>query len=124
MNAKFVKSVPKAEKRLQKAMLESDLYVLSDLLSDDLIFTNHLGQLLTKRDDLSAHESGKLNIESINMLENDIIIIGNTAVVTTRTKISGTYDGNPANGDFRFTRIWASEGNNLQVKIAHSSVVA
>ena len=32
----------------------SDLEVLQELLADDLIFTNHLGQLLHKEDDRAA----------------------------------------------------------------------
>ncbi|WHI50187.1 nuclear transport factor 2 family protein [Microbulbifer sp. MLAF003] len=123
MNTELGKAVQEAETKLRNAMLDSDLNALSALLADDLVFTNHLGQLLTKRDDLSAHESGRLDIESINISENSIKILGNTAVVTARVQICGTYDGNPTNGDFRFTRIWANQDNSLQVKAAHSCTV-
>ena len=42
----------KAEERLRQAMLTSDVSVLDELLAPDIIITNHLGQLLTKNDDL------------------------------------------------------------------------
>lgn len=38
-----------AEELLCKAMLESDIVTLDKLLSSDLIFTNHLGQVLGKK---------------------------------------------------------------------------
>jgi len=33
-------------------MLKSDVNTLDELLSSDLVFTNHLGHLMTKQDDL------------------------------------------------------------------------
>lgn len=50
-----------AEDRLRTAMLRSDVKVLDELLDPGLIFTNHVGQLLSKEDDLAAHTSGMLN---------------------------------------------------------------
>jgi len=35
-----------SEARLRQAMLRSDLNVLDELLAPDLIFTNHLGQVM------------------------------------------------------------------------------
>ncbi len=44
-----------AEEQLRQAMLASDVNALDDLLSPELIFTNHLGQVMGKQDDLAAH---------------------------------------------------------------------
>jgi hypothetical protein len=41
-------------------MLRSDVVVLDELLAPELIFTNHLGRVLGKEDDLAAHRSGVL----------------------------------------------------------------
>jgi hypothetical protein len=40
-------------------------------------------------------------------------------------KMSGTYAGNPANGDFRFTRVRAhSQQGKWQIVAAHSGLIA
>ncbi|MGG5574431.1 nuclear transport factor 2 family protein [Vibrio diazotrophicus] len=113
-----------AEELLCKAMLESDTVALDKLLSSNLIFTNHLGQVLGKKDDLDAHKSGLLHISDISVDEQQIKLQTDTAVVFTKVTICGNYDGNPANGTFRFTRVWQNiEGNHWEVIAAHSSVI-
>ena len=96
-----------AEERLRKAMLASDVKVLNELLAPQIIITNHLGALMSKQDDLTAHESGLVTIDELQPSEQQIQILSDeTAIVSVRMQLSGTYNGNPANGDFRFTRVW------------------
>jgi hypothetical protein len=52
------------EERLRQAMLASDASTLDELLAPELIFTNHLGQVLGKQDDLGAHQSGLVQISA------------------------------------------------------------
>ncbi len=111
-----------AEELLCKAMLESDTVTLDKLLSSNLIFTNHLGQVLGKKDDLDAHKSGLLHISNISIDDQQIKLQMDTAVVFAKVTICGNYDGNPADGTFRFTRVWQNtEGNHWEVIAAHSS---
>lgn len=113
-----------AEELLCKAMLESDTVTLDKLLSANLIFTNYLGQTLGKKDDLDAHKSGLLHISNISVDDQQIKLQKDTAVVFAKVTINGNYDGNPANGTFRFTRVWQNtEGNHWEVIAAHSSVI-
>ncbi|ODC03167.1 hypothetical protein BFW38_06005 [Terasakiispira papahanaumokuakeensis] len=119
------RQVLKAEKLLCKAMLESDTMTLDKLLSSDLVFTNHLGQILGKKDDLDAHESGLLNISSVTVDDQQIKLLQEGAVVWAKVTIQGDYDGHPANGTFRFTRVWQNTADDhWEVIAAHSSVVA
>ena len=60
------------EEQLETAMLNSDVAVLDHLLADDLIFTSHLGQIMSKQDDLEAHKSGFVKINSIDQSEQHI----------------------------------------------------
>ncbi|SJL84221.1 nuclear transport factor 2 family protein [Vibrio palustris] len=113
-----------AEELLCKAMLESDTISLDKLLSSNLIFTNHLGQILGKKDDLEAHKSGLLRISHISVEDQQIKLQQDTAVIFAKVTINGNYDGNPANGTFRFTRVWQNtEGNHWEVIAAHSSLM-
>jgi hypothetical protein len=40
-------------------------------------------------------------------------------------RLSGTYEGSPANGDFRFTRVWvvAPDSSSWHIVVAHATAV-
>ncbi|ACF14016.1 conserved hypothetical protein [Chloroherpeton thalassium ATCC 35110] len=124
MSSTLENQIYQAEEQLRLAMLHSDIAMLDALLSPELIFTNHLGQRLGKHDDLAAHKSGLVKINEVDCSEQQILTSENIAVVSVRMKISGSYDGTLANGDFRFTRIWAKRKDSWQVISAHSSLIA
>lgn len=114
-----------AEERLRTAMLHADVSSLDELLAPELIFTNHLGQLLSKENDLAAYRSGTLKVTELKPSEQQIQLNGEVAIVSVRMILAGTYDGSPANGDFRFTRVWAlSPHNTWRVVAAHAGIVA
>ena len=113
-----------AEERLRLAMLDSDVNALDEMLAPELVFTNHLGQVLGKQDDLAAHQSGKFKIEVLIPSDRRIQVIGNVAIVTVKVHLIGSYEGNGFNNNLRFTRIWnLSSGGTWQIVAAHSSVV-
>ena len=93
------------EARLRNAMLNADIGELDTLLADDLLFTNHLGQLQSKQDDIQAHRCGLLTISALELADLNIRLLGDTAIVTAQADIQGTYAGQPANIVLRFTRI-------------------
>lgn len=115
-------------------MLHSDIEELDRLISPDLIYTNHLGQLLTKQDDLDAHRSGALDIASLKPSEASVRVIGKIAIATVRVQSSGSYAGSPIDGDFRFSRVWAKSSEqplekgvgkgSWQIVAAHCSALA
>lgn len=112
------------EEQLRQAMLASDADVLDELLASEIIITNHLGQLLNKQDDLTAHESGMIKIHELRPSEQHIQICGEVAIVSVRMQLFGSYNNSPANGDFRFTRVWAiSSSGNWHIVAAHIGMV-
>ena len=117
--------VMKEEENLRIAMLSSDVNSLNKYLAENLIFTNHFGQRLNKSMDLEAHESGLLKITSIELSDQKILLSGqNTAVVSVKANIEGTYSGQSAGGNFTFTRVWSKDTGQWQVIAAHSGTAA
>ncbi len=121
------------EQALRLAMLSSDIEALDRLLAPDLLFTNHLGHIVSKTDDIDAHRTGMLRIDRLELSEQRIMPVGDVVTVSVRAKLSGTYDQQTASGEFRFTRIWAqtdktqadtAQPNRWQVVVAHSSLLA
>ncbi|MEO0687582.1 MAG: nuclear transport factor 2 family protein, partial [Cyanobacteria bacterium J06649_11] len=80
------------EELLRLAMLDSDVNALDELLAPELVFTNHLGQVLGKQDDLTAHQSGKFKIEVLTPSERRIEAVENIAIVTVKVHLIGSYE--------------------------------
>ncbi len=125
MNKSIQIQIEACEERLKQAMLQSDVFTLDELLAPNLIFTNHLGYLMTKQDDLEAHQSGMLEISEITLSGQKIIIHDDVAIVSVQAHILGGFAGKISEGDFRFTRVWSKAScNTWQIIVGHSSIVA
>lgn len=125
MNNSTEAQIIEAEERLRRAMLDSDVNALEELLAPELVFTNHLGQVLGKQDDLNAHESGIFKIKALTASERRIQAIENVAIVTVKVHLVGNYEDTDFDSNLRFTRIWTlTSGGDWQVVAAHSSVVS
>ena len=111
------------EEQLRQAMLASDVGKLNALLAPSIVITNHLGQLVERQADIDAHGSGLIKIHALNPSEQKIQILGEVAIVSVRMQIEGNYNGSPANGDFRFTRVWAVLNGAWQVMAVHIGAV-
>ncbi len=117
-NAEVTQQVSAREQQLQKAMLGSDVDALDDLIADELSFTTHLGIVVSKADDLKAHGSGLIHIDSIERAKENVQVLGpHAAVVTVEVKIAGTFAGKPSNGTFRFLRVWQREADDAPFRI-------
>ena len=124
MNRAIEAEIVSAEEQLKLAMLKSDVDTLDVLLAPDLMFTNHLGQVLSKQDDLAAHQSGALTIDVLEPSEQQIIWKESVAIVSVRVHLAGSYEGTPSDHDFRFTRVWSRSPNgHWQIIAGHSSIV-
>lgn len=105
-------------------MLTSDVDALDQLIADDLVFTNHFGQLLTKQLDLDIHRSGVLQFSRLEPSEQLIKLDSPLAIVSARIKVSGIYERESFSADLRYTRIWRkSEDGKWRVIIGHSSMI-
>lgn len=124
MNQTIEMQVEECEERLKQAMLLSDVSALDKLLAPDLTFTNHLGHLMTKQDDLEAHKSGMLKVNEITLSDQKITICGGVAVVSVRAHILGSFAGEVSENNYRFTRVWSKTSNKVwQIIVGHSSIV-
>ncbi len=125
MNSELEAQVIEAEERLRQAQLHSDVRVLDELVSPDLLFTGHVGQLVTKADDLAFHEARILRLKISEASEQHIRIYPGFAVVSVLIHLVGTYEGAPIDQHIRYTRVWAPSPNGaVQLVAGHMSEVA
>ena len=124
MNGDLETRVIESEERLRQAMMRNDVAVLDELISPDLLFTGHLGQLATKSDDLAAHEARLLRVNTMEPSERRIQLHADFAVVSVLMHLTGSYDGMPIDQRLRYTRVWSeSDGGTLQIVAGHMSEV-
>jgi hypothetical protein len=112
-----------AESRLIEAMQASNIEELEALISNDLVFTGHTGQVFTKQMDMEAHRTGNIKIYSIEISEQVIKLLDNVAVVSVRKDISGSFFGEVEVGIYRYTRVWQCTGDIWQVVAAHATQI-
>lgn len=125
MSQTIIDTIVAMEERLRQAMLSSNIAELDKLLSSDLIFTNHFGTVVSKQDDIDLHASGDLDIKKLQLSDQRIKVLNDAVVVTSQADIIGSYQGLPANGSFRFTRVWRrSTELNWQVVVGHACLIA
>lgn len=113
------------EERLRQAMLKSDVAELDELISPELLFTNHLGQLVSKEQDLDIHRSGTLKLTELTPSERYIHLNEGFSVVSVQMRLLGSYAGTEIDEQIRYTRVWTlSSAGSLQIVAGHASVVS
>lgn len=111
-----------AEAALRAAMLAGDTAALDALLDDDLSFTDQAGNRLSKADDLAVHRSGRLELETIDLVGSpDIRRWGDCATVCVTVDLAGFFDGESFFGRFAYSRVWHERDGRWRVVLAHCS---
>lgn len=125
MKQSIEEHIKKLEEKLRNAMLSSDISELDKLISPELIFTNHLGQLMTKEDDINSHKLGTLKFEKIELSEQQVKICKNFSIVSVKANISCNFGGTTFEDILRFTRIWEKKSeDSWQLTVGHSSIIS
>ena len=104
-----------SEKALLLAIKNRDIDSLDNLLHDDLLFNLPNGQTITKAVDLETHRSGQMTIFAIEAKEQQINIIGDTAIVAVMINLKGKYIDLPIDGIFSYLRVWKNFNNQWKV---------
>jgi ketosteroid isomerase-like protein len=100
------------EARLREAQLAADVAALDALIADDLLFAGPDGQLATKGQDLAAHASGAVRFREHVPEELRVRRVEPNVVVTTlRARLAVEVAGTLTRGTYRYTRVWAREGD-------------
>lgn len=114
------------ERRLRRAQLDADVQALDGLISEDLLFAGPDGALATKAQDLQAHASLAVRFVSHEPEELRVRRVGEgCAIVSLRARLAVEVGGAPVSGVYRYTRVWAREGDGAwRVAGGHVSAVS
>lgn len=110
------------EEMLRSAILSNNIELLEELLSDELIFVNHLGQWLSKEEDINVHRSKSLDIAGMEVLEQEVKLFQELAVTVTKVALNGALaTGESIGGEYSYTRVWKDVEGQLKVVSCHCS---
>lgn len=112
------------EDELRIAMLAGDAGAMTALLDDRLVFTAPDGSLLSKSQDLAAHETGWLKLWAIDATEASLHSVDTMVLTTTRANLSGSLDGAAFAGPFVYTRLWSRSSGRWRIAAGHASAIA
>ena len=102
------------ETDLRAAQLAADVNALDRLIADELLFTGPDGSVGTKEQDLAAHRSGVVRFRAHEPEELRIRRVGaDLAVTALRARLAVEVGGVLTQGTYRYTRVWARDGNSL-----------
>jgi ketosteroid isomerase-like protein len=100
------------EDALRHAQLDADVARLDELLADALLFTGPDGALGSKAQDLAAYASGQIRFHRHAAQELRIRRVGSdVALCALATELAVAVGGTLVSGRFRYTRVWAREGD-------------
>ncbi len=102
-------------------MLASDVPALSLLIDDELVFTGPDGTVLSKDQDLSAHESGILRLSKLDLFDSRLHPIGETVLATMKADLAGTFAGTSIDGTYSYTRLWSQASGQWRVIAGHAA---
>lgn len=105
------------------ALVRQDAQTLEQIYTNDWIFINPSGSVLTKTQQLSGLASGELKYESIETDQLNIRIYQNTAVATLRSMIKGQNRGQDFSGAYRMTTVFVKNKKGWQIVSQQSTSI-
>lgn len=93
------------ERRRYRAMIESDVDSLRDLLDDDLIYVHSNAAMDDKASYLAKVESRYFRYETISIEEESAYVLSDVALLRGRMKARAFLDGMPMTLDNRFLSV-------------------
>ncbi|HZX28421.1 MAG TPA: nuclear transport factor 2 family protein, partial [Telluria sp.] len=104
--------------------LKGDVQALAPLLAEDWMLTHSDGRVQHKADYLAELSTRSRVNQGIGNEDVQVRRYGSTAVITGTSVQSGTSDGKPWSGRFRFTRVWIERAGKWVMVSSHSSRIA
>ncbi len=117
------KKIIELEEELRQAMLNSDVEKLDVLIDDSLVFTIPNGVVANKSMDLQSYNSGIQQIRSLIPSEQTVTIHENTAVVTVKMELEGTFQEQDISGSYRYLRVWKCDGPQIRIIAGSAALI-
>lgn len=115
--------VLKVNDDVDEAIRAKDTDSLGRILSDDLDYTNQMGELITKAQWLSNIRSGKLTTVALRHQVVHVHVFRSAAVLVGLSKTTFVYKGVENNSPRRFTRVYVKQDGAWRLVAQHVSAI-
>lgn len=113
------------EQKLAQAWVTGDREFIVGLLSPDWTVTDPAGRILTREQVLTeTFSTAERKIESMAVDDVRVRQLGPVAVVTGRTRATGSYQGQRATVALRFTDVFSHRNGRWQVVASQGTIIA
>lgn len=99
-------SLASIEKSRFRAMMDRDTAVLHQLLDEDLVYTHSNGLVESKKDFIDAVWTQKIRYENIELVEQNIVMKGRTAIIAGIVKVKGKFKEKEFELSLRYTDVY------------------
>jgi uncharacterized protein (TIGR02246 family) len=108
-----------------KMIQRGDAVGIERILADDYLYTDEKGKVLNKTEDLATYKNRESKIESSEISDQKVRVIGNNAAIETANfRVKGTNkEGKPFDNTYRYTTTWVWRGGRWQIAADHTSVI-
>ena len=110
------------ENKWVKALVKSDTESLSSIFADTYVDTDEHSHRSGKEGVLSFLKSGDLKLDSIKLLDMQVHVYGDAAVVTGTATQSGRFLGGPVAARIIFTDTFIKQSGEWRAVASHRSV--
>ncbi|WP_215237957.1 nuclear transport factor 2 family protein [Dyadobacter helix] len=111
-----------AEERLLTAVQSDDQMKLKELFHDELVVLGRDRPGAMYATGLGTTGSDNMKIRKVKILDRQINLTGNTAMVLVVEKVMGKYKGHPFEGRYLYMRVWKRTGTDWKVAAASGSM--
>jgi len=102
--------VLRIEEQRNVALQRGDADALDRIYTDDLVYTNALGYVLTKAQHLSDVRTRKLRMTSIKHSDVEVRVHGTTGIVTGVSTSAVEYQGTASSSPRRYLNVYVKDG--------------
>ena len=108
---------------LDQAFGKADIGWLEKHFADEFTAIHSNGKLANKAQEIDNVKTGNLKWATVDVHDQKINVIGDTAVLVRLTSSTGTVGGNPYSADFRNTEVWVKHKGNWKMVAFQSTRV-
>jgi uncharacterized protein (TIGR02246 family) len=112
--------VKKVEQQWADATLHRDAAALNRILADDLKYVHGNASVQNKKQFIDSLKSGDLVYHSIDFEEVDVRVLGDSAIVMSKSRMSITMGGQDQKFEVRFLRVYVKRNGAWQL-LAHQA---
>ncbi|HKP71434.1 MAG TPA: nuclear transport factor 2 family protein, partial [Pyrinomonadaceae bacterium] len=123
-SAAVIEEVKRFERAWGDAYVRRDLDALGRIMADDYTFTDPLGGVTNKAQNLAYIDTGEFVVEDTHSRDVRVRIYGETAVVTALSNFKARYRGVAVNGNYQYTDVLVRRGGRWYAVASQATLAA